>query len=316
MAALDAWKTNTDHGPGMPEQWPLPRIPTGKWAKHGLLSLSPVLRTRLPLTNRFSARALWDCLQSCPCAVIKPEDGEGGSRVLRICRGFKGYVGQSGVRIWRAGSFSELFRTLPDWAVHRPAIVQRYLTLLPFRGRPADIRTIVQRDEAGRFELTGTFVKSAPPGRFVTNVKQGGSVDSLHHYLRHAVDDPMERVRMRREVEEISAEVGDFLGERYANSVFGIDLGFDRYRRLWVIEVNTQPSLTVLSRVDRSMLHRALALRRQTAPVLSRRDVGVVQVARRRAISRMRRDGLTNRSRIGCEGVGPTTNTVSSDVTL
>lgn len=291
----------------MSERGSLPGIPTSKWAKHVLLSSVSNLRVKLPPTACFSAGALRDLLQSWRCVVVKPSQGEGGKRVFRVCSGLEGYVGQSGGRIRRVGSFAQLLGALPAWAAQRPAIVQGFLPFLPFRGRPADIRTIVQRNETGAFEVTGEFVKSAPPGRFVTNVKQGGAVDGLQRYLRLAVDDAAERVRMRREVEEISAEIGDFLGRRYANSLYGIDLGFDRDRRLWVIEVNTQPSLAILGRLDRSMLRRALALRRHNA--------GAGQVAWRRAFCRVRRDGLTNRWRIGCEGEGPTTNTVSSDVT-
>lgn len=241
----------------------LPPLPKSKWSKHILLQGRSSLLPHLPATERFTSDALAARLRSDRRVIIKPALGEGGQYVCRITRMRSGYQVESGAGRERVSPlFPDLLAALPTWVTEKPCIVQAFVDLCPYRGRATDIRTIVQRNEQGQFELTGTFVKTAPDQAFVTNVKQGGAIDATHKYLRASVRGTKRQTAVWAVIQSVSLDIGQFLGDRFSNAVYGIDLGLDRSARVWIIEVNTQPNLGILGELDPRMKNRALALRR------------------------------------------------------
>ena len=244
-----------------------PRIPRSKWRKHNILARADGIRGHLPAMRPFSPATAAACMQRFGGVVIKPEWSEGGAHVCRVRRDDGGYRVESAGERRVAAHFREVEALLPEWTRRKPCLVQQYIPLAPHRGRPVDIRTIVQRTPADSFEVTGVFCKVAARRLFVTNVKQGGRVLPLGRYLRGIGGDG----GMRGELYRLSERVGDFLGARYCNSVYGIDIGADADRRLWILEVNTEPNLDILRLVDRGMHRRAKALQLHHRPFQARR---------------------------------------------
>lgn len=237
-------------------------LPFSKWAKHELLLACPELQPHLPATRRFDVAALPSWLDAQRAIIIKPEWGEGGLYVCKISKRAGGYFVHTGTRTQDAANVTQLMAGLPPWTTTKACIMQRLIHLKAFHRRPTDIRTIVQRNERGRFELTGTFVKIAPPLRFVTNVKQGGTIARTDLYLRQALANTTRRQQVQDTIWKVSERIGAFLGERFDNAVYGIDLGLDQSGHIWIIEVNTQPNLGILGELDTAMRRRALSLRR------------------------------------------------------
>ena len=238
------------------------RIPTSKWTKHNILRKDERLAPHLPDTNPYTPATTAAYLQNFGCVVIKPEWSEGGTRVCRICRKEHSYVIDHGSSKTSVEHFRQVEPTLPSWVASKPCLVQRYIPLRSLRGRPVDIRTIIQRRPDGRFEVSGTFCKVAPAARFVTNVKQGGAALPLHRYLSKAVADDTARKRVRAQLYRVSEHIGETLGRQFRNNVYGIDLGLDEQDRVWIIEVNTQPNLDILLQIAPEMHRRAKALQR------------------------------------------------------
>lgn len=239
-------------------------IPLSKWRKHQLLLAVPALAAHLPETLPCTHAALTEMLHRHSCVIVKPELGEGGRYVAKICRtGADGGTIREGLRVVRRATRTGLLQSLPPWLAERRCVVQQYVRLAPKDGRPVDVRTIVQRNEQGRFEVTGTFIKIAPRKRFVTNVKQGGTIGRLLPYLRHVVGNATAARALHEDIYRISENIGDALGDHFDNHVYGIDLGVDTSGRVWIIEVNTEPNLRILGLLNTAMRDRALYLRRR-----------------------------------------------------
>ncbi len=238
------------------------RIPTSKWTKHNILRKNERLVPHLPDTNPYTSATAAAYLQNFGCVIIKPEWSEGGHRVCRICRKPHGYTIEQGETRIHVDHFRQIEQTLPPWIARKPCLVQRYIHLARLNGRPVDIRTIIQRRPDGRFEVSGTFCKIAPAARFVTNVKQGGVALPLHRYLSEIMPEKSAREQVRRELYQVSEHIGETLGGQFRNSVYGIDLGLDEQQKIWVIEVNTQPNLNILQKIDPVMHRRAKWLQR------------------------------------------------------
>ena len=246
---------------------PLSRIlvrkcPVSKWKKHILLARHDRLKQFLPKTCPYSPGALASYLTHYGNVVIKSELGGGGSQVCRVSKRSRGYQWQDYRQTAHARHLRDLQTTLPRWVVREQCVVQEYIDLLPMNGRPTDIRIIVQRNERGLFEMTGTFCKTAPPSRFVTNVKQGGAISSLSKYLHACCRDKSTRRQLRDQLRRVATDIGNHLGAQFRNSVYGIDFGLDHAHRIFIIEVNTKPSLEILAEISARMHQRAIALRR------------------------------------------------------
>lgn len=239
-----------------------PPLPLSKWTKYELLSACPDLQTYLPQTRRFAVAELPEFVRTHGAVVIKPEWGEGGHYVCKVVKRARGYTVHTGTRLVRCATSARLAASLPPFTREKRCIMQRLVQLRTIRQRPVDIRTIVQRNEQGLFEVTGTFIKVAPKWRFVTNVKQGGTIGDTDRYLRNCVLNPLRRQAVRATIWQVSERIGHYLGEQFSNSVYGIDLGLDDAGKVWIIEVNTQPNLGILGKLDTKMRQRAFYLRR------------------------------------------------------
>ncbi len=235
-------------------------IPISKWHKYNLLRQNPSLVDFLPETHIFWMASLVDLLRRHRVVVIKSALGQGGETVCKVQRHRHHYTIYFGKNVARANDLRDLERKLPQYTIRELSVVQQYICLAPYKNRPADIRTIVQRNENGTFELTGMFYKRAPTHKFVTNVKQGGAFGPLTHYLRSAFTQS-DVAKIITSIEKVSLEIGNYLGGQFRNNVYGIDLGLDSAGHLWIIEVNTKPSLNILQHIDKRMHSRAIFLR-------------------------------------------------------
>ncbi|PWI57166.1 YheC/YheD family protein [Sulfoacidibacillus thermotolerans] len=238
-------------------------IPISKWTKYCILQTQLNLRPYLPETHPFSPSSLMRMLQEHSRVVVKTELGEGGSEVLFIHRRKRGFTLREQAKRAHVRNFRELIDRLPVFVRREPCIVQRYVTLQKMYGRPTDIRMIIQKNERNFFEVTGTFVKVAKPHMLITNVKQGGTIDTLSQYLTHCYPQTEEKVQLiQRELYLVSQRIGDILGTKYKNVLYGIDFGLSQNGHPYILEINTKPSLSILSEIDIAMHKRALELRK------------------------------------------------------
>lgn len=235
-----------------------------KWRLHRIMYADLELRRHLPPTQRAGPNTVAAVLARHQGAYLKPQNGAQGKRIIRLRRA-KGrivytlttdsYERVRGSAASVAGALSQLR--------HRVSLagylVQPELSLIRVDGRICDIRALVQRDEAGRWQVTGVGVRAGPPGSVVSNLHGGGRALRLEQVLSRALDGDQERVQeicllirhLALRVAEVVAKATSCLGE------LGVDLGVDRQGRVWIIEANSRTGRATFRRAG---LHEAARL--------------------------------------------------------
>src|SRR5690606_12469863 len=108
-----------------------------------------------------------------------------------------------------------------------------------WRGRPFDIRSLVQKDAGGRWRLTGAAGRVAAPAGLTTHSLRGGS-RVPYHRLAGEADAALPALAelesiCRRAAEEVEAACGGSFFE------FSMDLAIAQDGRPYLLEVNAKP---------------------------------------------------------------------------
>jgi len=150
-------------------------------------------------------------------------------------------------------------------SLFRPKIylLQPHLSLGRINGRPFDVRVMVQRTKSNQpWQVTGWLAKLAGPGYVVTNVARSrGSVLSLQNaILRSGIPKPP---HFLVEIKKVSLAVASCLGNAYPSlREIGLDLGLDQEGKIWIIEANFRPALSLFQRLpDKTFYRRIKAFR-------------------------------------------------------
>ncbi|MEB3102904.1 YheC/YheD family protein [Ferviditalea candida] len=114
----------------------------------------------------------------------------------------------------------------------RAYIVQQKIHLAKVGGRPFDVRVMVQRKRnSSVWVVTGKLAKIAGPGYIITNT-----------------------ARSKGRVEQLATAIRKYYG--YLNTV-GLDMGVDVNGRVWIIETNFAPMISLFYRLrDKTMYRR------------------------------------------------------------
>ncbi|ASS74499.1 hypothetical protein CIG75_05480 [Tumebacillus algifaecis] len=109
-----------------------------------------------------------------------------------------------------------------------------------------DLRTHLQRNQQGEWEVVALIVKRGSPGSIVSNYHAGGSVHSWYWLKRWAKDNDFELPR-RRELFQLSVAICNAYADKspYLSSL-GLDLGIDEVGKIWLLDVNARPGRNIL----------------------------------------------------------------------
>lgn len=193
-----------------------------------LLIRDPVVSPHLPDTEPATPAAVRQMMLRYPALIIKPANGSVGQGIMQLKQQEEGGAwswkyrlkGKSG---WRTVRFREELPTLLKQRLRqRKYIVQQFLPLARYDGKPFDIRVSVQRDESGDWQITGMAGKVARKGAFLTNVAQGGQVLPLDTLL--AGFPQWDPVDLKYRLGELSLHIARFMSDNLAGLA---DLGFD-----------------------------------------------------------------------------------------
>lgn len=240
-------------------------LPGSKWNKHQTLIQSDDISKYLPETELYSERTLEKFLERYPVVFIKPLAGFGGKNIFHVQRRTDGkYL----VTMQDTRKVLSSQRAIHAWVVRRGRqqnkktfLIQKGIDLARYHNRPIDIRAVVQRNESKEWEVSGMSAKVAGQNLAVTNVARGGQIFEVSTCLEEVGFSTEETDNLIQEMRHLTLLVADFLGERYDNAIYGLDIGIDQSRRLWLIEVNTTPALTLFKNApDHPMNVRTRAL--------------------------------------------------------
>ncbi|MBP2642746.1 MAG: hypothetical protein H6Q67_633 [Firmicutes bacterium] len=128
-------------------------------------------------------------------------------------------------------------------------LIQKCLQLARIGDSVFDIRVVMQKQKNKIWGCTGIECRVAKNHSHLTNISKGGYALSLDKALYQAFPGACEL--LTRQVNELSQKFClymDTLGEHFAE--FGVDIGIDIDKNLWLIEANVFPSFKGFKKMD------------------------------------------------------------------
>jgi YheC/D like ATP-grasp len=236
-----------------------------KLTKYSVLRASSSLVSALPRTRRFSKQSLSAFLDQYKKVIVKPATGSGGAGVMLVTRKAK-----SRYRVQRGPSHHTLHGKLETYRYLRkkittPYLIQRGISLAQVNGSLFDVRVMVQRRSGSPWVVTGMLAKVAGRGYIITNVKRSkGRVLPIRSAIQRSSIRGASASAIIARLRRIAILAANRLARYYARQkVFGLDMGIDASGRVWIIEANLRPDITLfLKLADKSMYNHICAYRR------------------------------------------------------
>lgn len=191
-------------------------------------------------------------------AFLKPQNGTHGKRTLHVKQMDSEL--ESGIVLTGRDSSNQLFRRKfrlrqdgLEW-IHRfvgsrTFLLQPYLQLNNAKGEPFDVRVLMQKNENGKWSMTGMAVRAGRKHSLTSNLHGGGSAHLAQPFLTKELGQQaaLEALQIIRNLSEaIPKQLESHFG-RLAE--LGIDFGVDRRGHVWILEVNSKPGRSSLFRI-------------------------------------------------------------------
>ncbi|QMV44948.1 YheC/YheD family protein [Cohnella cholangitidis] len=230
-----------------------------KWVKTKWLLKSANMRKYVPQTLPFSRGSLSSMLARYSTVYFKPTGGTGGFNIIRIQKREQGYLLQHNSTKTRYSSFNALYLQLNKRAKVRSYLLQKGIKLATTKGRPFDIRVMVQKTNKGTWKNTATFTKIGIPGKVATNYHQGGRLAFLRQTLSGAGYSKTAIERKENELAKLGKSVGRLFTTRIKGfRELGLDVALDNKGRAWILEVNTRPQFYPLKNMRNKAMYRRI----------------------------------------------------------
>lgn len=216
-----------------------PPLMSDKARMHRVLMRWPAVADYLPLTEWYDGDELDRRLDNGATLILKPRIGSVGKGVARVkpAGGRVAFTNEHGSRTFSRRGLREF---LCRRAGSRTYLLQQYIPLARFGGKPFDLRVPVQRGGDGRWVVAGVVAKVAVQHPFLTNLAQGGRAMPAEKALAAAFS-PARAAEILDGVQQLAVAVGEAVAARFPDAAdLGLDVGVDRRGKPWLIEVNAR----------------------------------------------------------------------------
>jgi len=221
-----------------------------KWSLFEWLKGSRATTRHIPQTRRLrSSRTLSTMLKNHSTLYLKPENGKAGKGIMKLNYLSEAVMPyrlqiQSGKKnmTYKAASLERLWMRVGKEKGTDPYIVQQAIELATYKGRPFDLRVLLQKNARGSWGITGIGARLAGARSITTHVPRGGSIENPGRMLEGTFGVeragtimkkiPMTALLIARQIERASEFT---LGE------MSMDLGVDKDGDLWFFEANSRP---------------------------------------------------------------------------
>lgn len=222
-----------------------------KWRVHEALSRHHVLATYLPKTIKpTTIEEVIHSLFADEALVIKPVHGSQGKGILFISFQRDIITMQThhhGKIITAMLSFDELKKWLQKIFTKNSYIVQTYLSLITDKNKPFDMRVLLQKNAHGGWQEVGRGIKVGLPGSLVSNLHNGGSVQSFDTWI---YEQPAQK-QIHEQLNELIHFIPLALEEEFGCLFeLGIDIGIDSKGHCWLLEVNSKPGYRMIKNTN------------------------------------------------------------------
>ena len=228
-----------------------------KWSQYVELHQKRSLRKFLPVTNLCTKTTLHAFLYNYQEVIIKPCVGQQGRGIVKITlsedQTFIVYEKRSSKAL---SDFDQLYQyILEQYLVKKEYIVQQRISLTEIDDKPFDVRVITQLDEED-WIVTGILVKVAVKDYFVSN--RASELLTLESALSKTKFE-ISHGKCARLIEIVCKKASIRLIENNGkHSIFGYDIGIDKKGKVWVIEGNYTPSLSMFYMFDNNEMYKRI----------------------------------------------------------
>lgn len=224
-----------------------------KWTLFQWLHKSKSTQPFIPATQRLSSSQKLDkLLQSYPFLYLKPIRGKAGSGIMKVSKMEDQASKESQYelsiqdknesQISRYVSVSHLWSQVRQLVGLKDYIIQQGIALPHYKGRPFDLRVLVQKNHKGFWSVAGVGARLAGKRSITTHVPRGGSIDDPGKLLAHsfgAAESQEIIQRAKRAALTIAKQIEKSSG--YSLGEMSMDLGVDSDGHIWFFEANSKP---------------------------------------------------------------------------
>ncbi|MFD2671436.1 YheC/YheD family endospore coat-associated protein [Marinicrinis sediminis] len=221
-----------------------------KWTLMEWLNASKLTKKYVPSTTRYQEAAdLRKMLSKHSRVYLKPEKGKAGKGIMRIHKTRHPKL-QYELKIqdrtqsqsFKFDRIAEISEALSSYMKKKDYIIQQAVDLQKYRGRPFDLRVLAQKNDQGRWCITGIGARIAGEESITTHVPRGGSIGDPKKMLRKVFGLTKSK-QMLTKVAKASLFIAKQI-ERSAGHPLGemsMDLGIDKKEQIWFFEANAKP---------------------------------------------------------------------------
>ena len=230
------------------------RVLSGKWEVYRSVQKHEEFGQHVPETKRMKGTAsLAYMLKKHRYVFIKPDLGSQGKGVMQVRITPAGYMCRG--RDANNKPFTHCVKSLPGIVAlvtgasnRRRLLVQQGLHLNHFRGSTFDIRCVVQKNENGQWQVTGTAARIGRRGSITSNLHGGGRALRTETVIKALF--PERHQEILSTINKVAVGIPTVLDEELGRfGELGLDLGVDRDGHVWMIEANSKPGRTVFLRI-------------------------------------------------------------------
>ncbi|RXT07940.1 YheC/YheD family protein [Ammoniphilus sp. CFH 90114] len=231
-----------------------------KLNKHNLMAKSSSLNSALPQTRSLSKDNFISLLKKYRDVIVKPSIGSGGVGVMSVSSLNNGkYKIQFEKTIKMVKGLQSAYSFIRNSTNGSPYIVQQKITLAKVGRMPFDARVMIQRNKNSDWIITGKLAKIAGAGYIVTNVARSrGRVIPLSSAIRQSNLRGKSSSQIQSQMDSISLKVAKQLQKYYRIDTVGLDLGVDPNGKVWIIEANFTPIISLFLRLKDKSIYRKI----------------------------------------------------------
>lgn len=225
------------------------RVSVGKWTKHKLMSKDERLSPYLPDTQYLSRNSLESMVEKYNQIMVKPCFGYQGLGIIQISSlpddDYELHIGHRKIIINGKENIYDYLKENHFSRKRQRYIVQQRIPLAKINNNIFDVRVMVQRKKGSMdWAVTGKLAKVAAKNFVVTNTAK--AVLSVEDAIEKSLINNEKVEDIVSKLDEVSLLIAERLSSSYTKKrTFGIDLAIDLEGKVWIIEANLTPAVSM-----------------------------------------------------------------------
>lgn len=215
-------------------------------------------RSFVPETTLFTKANLSTMLNRYNSVYFKPVNGSGGAKIVKLTIQNGTYTKTYNSSTRSYNTLDTLYKALKTFAGERKFLLQKGIALTKMKGKPFDIRIMMQKNKKDKWCVTAIFSKVGKAGKVATNYNQGGHLQTLSQTLKGTGYSAKELEQTEQELTKLGYKVARVFSNKSKNyKELGLDVAIDKHKNLHILEVNTRPEFYPLKHLkNQSMYHK------------------------------------------------------------